>query len=75
MTDQRPRPRRLSTEIEEQLARYDDECAAQAASMDELSERLTRIGKLIEASDAVPLPVDDEDSLVMHLEEAREAAR
>jgi hypothetical protein len=71
---ERPRPRRLSTEIEAQLARRDVECAAQAASIDDLSERLAALGKLIESSDAIPEEIDEEDSLVVHVEEARSSA-
>lgn len=75
MSVERPRPRRLSTEIEEQLARREADCAAQARSIDDLSEKLRKLGALIDSSDAVPHEVDEEDSLVVHVEEAREAVR
>lgn len=66
-------PPRLSTEVEQALAKRESECAAQAAVMDDLSERFAFLSKMIEeSSDAVPEPIDaEEDSLVLHVERSR----
>jgi hypothetical protein len=70
-----PRSRRLSTEVEAQIDRCERDTAAQAKAIDALSKKLLAVTQLIESSDAVPLPVEDEDSLVIHVEEARDAAQ
>ena len=67
------RPRRLSSEVEEQLARCESDRVLQQASLDELSRRFKAVEQLIESSDSVPEPLEDEDSLVVHLDLAREA--
>jgi len=57
------------------LDQRDLERAGCVASLDDLSERFEVMRNLIDISDAVPEPIDDdEDSLVWHLEEARTAS-
>ena len=67
----------ISEEFEDQFVDIDRESAACYARFEQLSMRAADLaaGMHSRGSDGVPLvPIDNEDSLVIHIEEARSAA-
>lgn len=60
---------RLSAELEAQLAELDRKSAACYALMEDISDRIAQLADKIDAEAIVESPIDDNDSLVHHLDD------